>query len=169
MTPASLIQNYLLLHLGREFPGLDVWRANVVGRKPGVSVVAAGEPGQADLTGVWGGRCMACGGLIEWGKVGGVPGCARPLIGVAVDHLAMPSGRKIEIEIKSPGDSQSKLQRDFERRVTRLGALYIIARIRHKDTITELECYFRLSVKLQAACAHPAEIQAFFDELRARL
>ena len=56
MTPATVIQNYLLMHLHRDFDGLDVWRANVVGRRPGVSIVAAGEPGQADLTGVSGFR-----------------------------------------------------------------------------------------------------------------
>ena len=161
MTPATAIQNYLLMHLNREFPGLDVWRANVIGRRPGVSIVAAGEPGQADLTGVWGGRCGGC----------------HSMKNEAIHTLRTPGewchfipvGLSVWLEVKSPGDSQSATQRDFERRVTRLGALYVICRVRRKETVAELHAYFRLSPKLRAAAAHPAEIAAFFEELRGRL
>lgn len=152
MTPATRIQNYLLLHLSREFPGLDCWRANVVGR--GVSLVAAGEPGQADLTGVWGG-CRFCGATKD-----------HP------DHTAhdyRPQGRSVWIEVKSPGDSQSPTQRDFERRVTRLGALYILCRVRKRETVAELERIAALPPKARAGAPHPAEISAFFGELRGRL
>ena len=155
MTPATAIQNYLLMHLNREFPGLDVWRANVIGRRPGVSIVAAGEPGQADLTGVWGG-CATC-----W-LLGAVEHTERT-------HRPVSRGLSVWLEVKSPGDSQSATQRDFERRVTRLGALYMICRVRRKETVEELQSYFRLSPKLRAAAAHPAEIAAFFEELRGRL
>lgn len=154
MTPSSLIQNYLLLHLHREFPGLDVWRANVVGRKPGVSIVAAGEPGQGDLTGVWGGRCRACDRMH-----GTYEGC-RELV---------PSGRSIWIEIKAPGDYQSPAQKDFERRVSCRGALYVICRVRKRETVKEIEAWMRIRVDQRSAIPHPAEIAAFFGELRGQL
>jgi|ERR1700722_3548764 len=160
MTPATAIQNYLLLHLHREFPGLDVWRANVVGRKPGVSVVAAGEPGQADLTGVWGGRCSNCGTMSSMHTVGG--GCSE--VGGFI-----PQGRSVWIEVKAPGDSQSSIQRDFERRVIRLGALYAICKVRKRETVVDIMAYFKLPASLRMLTARPVEIAAFFEELRGKL
>lgn len=158
MTPATTIQNYLLLHLNREAPGLDVWRANVVGRKPGVSVVAAGEPGQADLTGVWGGKCRWCDAAKD-----------HPMHTVAGCDEFSPLGRSIWIEVKSPNDTQSANQKDFERRVTRLGACYIICKIRRKETVTTLSAYFRLSAKNRENIPHPTEIAEFFTLLRGAL
>ena len=157
MTPATVIQNYLLMHLHRDFDGLDVWRANVVGRRPGVSIVAAGEPGQADLTGVWGGRCREC-GLDLRPDSDGSPCCTLPI----------PGGRSVWIEVKAPRDSQSQSQKDFERRVTRLGALYIICRIRRRETINEILEASAMYRKTGTA-AHPPEIVAFFNDLRSKL
>lgn len=178
MTPATAIQNYLLLHLHREFPGIDVWRANVVGRRPGVSVVAAGEPGQADLTGVWGGRCRACGQLshdsdpLDLSQHWTVSIIDRLEELERSAHDFTPTGRSIWIEVKSPGDSQSDTQQDFERRVTRLGALYIICRVRKRETMAAIREYLGAPKMVRDAAVprvHPAEIQTFFDELRAAL
>jgi hypothetical protein len=151
-TPATTITNYLLLHLSREFPGLDVWRAAVVKARTDRGYVQAGETGQADLTGVWGGRCRVCGRMRHASA-----GCRE----------FTPSGRSIWIEIKAPGDSQSKAQKDFQFRVTSKGALYILCRVKKKETVKELEAYFRLPMKI--GWNHPAEMQEFLDELRTKL
>lgn len=148
MTPATLIQNYLLLHIAREFPGLDVWRANVVAAKAGQRFVRAGEPGQADLTGVSG----------RWCK------CGYPRDQHTGNHEFIPTGRSVWIEIKYGHDRQNQAQRDFERRVTRLGALYIICKVKHENTLDQIRI-----LTAKPLPVHPAEIQAFFNELREKL
>jgi hypothetical protein len=158
MTSGTLIQNYLMLHLSREIPGLDVWRANVVGRKPGVSIVAAGEPGQANLTGIYEGGCAQCG--TERYLHGNEPN-------ERCQGVFIPRGRSVWIEVKSPGDSQTPKQKDFERRVSRLGALYIICHVRKRYTLTELA--MKLARHPGSADGHPAEIAEFFAALRGRL
>ena len=152
-TPATIIQNYLLLHLNREFPGLDVWRANVVAARAGLRFIRAGEPGQADLTGIWGGHCRKCGYNEEIGLHRYNPNDPGT-------HLYTHCGRSVWIEIKTPGDSQTQTQKDFERRVTRLGALYIICKVRKKTTVREIS---------DKPARHPIEIEEFFDELRLAL
>jgi hypothetical protein len=153
-TPATTITNYLLLHLSREFPGLDVWRAAVVKARTDRGYVQAGETGQADLTGVWGGRCRACDRM-------------RHASGGCLGFI--PSGRSIWIEIKAPGDSQSKAQKDFQFRVASKGALYILCWVKKKETVKEIQAIAALSPKMRFHAEHPAEIQAFFDELRTQL
>ena len=158
MTPATLITNYLLLHLSREFPGLDVWRSNVVAARAGSRFVRAGEPGQADLTGVWGGRCRC-------GKIKDHP---MHTSGAEAGGF-IPSGRSIWIEVKAPGDKQSPEQKDFERRVSRLGALYIICLVKNSETINALLPKPQPGYARNLPPVHPTEIAAFFSELRARL
>ena len=160
MTAGTLITNYLLLHLGREFPGLDVWPAAVVKARTPRGYVQAGEIGQADITGVWGGRCAFCGHLT-------VDGCAG-----LVDHDFSFPGRSVWIEVKSPGDRQKPRQKDFERRVSRLGALYILCAVKKRATVREIAALMGSERRPKAPAVpavHPVEISNFLEQLRARL
>lgn len=106
---ANEITKYLLKHLWREIPGLDVWRANrvdamAVGAGGRMRKVEAGIDGQADLTG----------------------------------HYGPQNHRRCEIEVKGPGDSQNKNQIDFEHRCRTHGTLYIICSVKKKSTVAEI-------------------------------
>ena len=162
MTTGTLITNYLILHLPREFPGLDVWRAAVVKASTPRGYVQAGEIGQADITGVWNGggdgACRHCGELKQ--------DCAESV------HSFQPQGRSIWIEVKSPGDRQKPGQKDFERRVSRLGALYILCAVKRRETVREIAALMgseRRPKKPDGPGAVPAEIAEFYRELRERL
>lgn len=143
--PANDITDYLLLHLSKEIPHLDVWRnarVDAMARaKDGRTIrIKAGEDGQADLTGHYG-----------WPAADG-----RPLV-----------NRRCEIEVKSPSDQQGPRQKDFERRCLAHGSLYILAQVRRRETVDEIVA--RLSLGKRAPAGHPAEIQTFIDEMRRRL
>lgn len=50
----------------------------------------------------------------------GVPGCA--------DITGIVNGRRLEIEVKTPGVGQSEQQRAFEQMIVSHGGIYILAR-----------------------------------------
>ena len=169
MTSETLIINYLTLHLPRELPGLDIWRSAVVKARTPRGYVQAGEIGQADITGVWGGRCE-CGhlrqkdlqwyaGHPEYENGGGCTGCGCGF---------RPCGRSIWIEVKAPGDRQKPAQKDFERRVSRLGALYVICAVKDRRTVAWFRRYFELPL-IDRPGTHPVELSDFFGQLRERL
>lgn len=141
---ANEITQYLLKHLWQEIPGLDLWRAN---RYKGqalraggrLGMIDAGIDGQADLTGHF-----------------GFP-----------DYEVNRQNRRVELEVKAPGDSQNKNQTDFEHRCKTHGTLYIICTVRKRSTVEEILTL--LKIKKAPFPAHPAEIAAFIKELRERL
>jgi len=51
----------------------------------------------------------------------GVPGQAD-LTGI------LPDGRRLEVEMKSPGRTQTEDQRNFQRMIERFGGIYVLAR-----------------------------------------
>ena len=51
----------------------------------------------------------------------GVPGQAD-LTGI------LPDGRRLEVEVKSPGGTQTDDQRNFQRMIERFGGVYVLAR-----------------------------------------
>lgn len=141
-TPANIIAKYLLMWLSKEIHGIDVWRANRV------KVAVRGAGGRV--------RRMDA-GIDGQADLTGHFGFPSPF-------LAGPPHRRIEIEIKAIRDVQSKDQRDFERRCLSHGTLYIICQISRRETIAELEERVFLDPPV-----HPEEMQAFFNQLRARL
>lgn len=110
-----LIQNQIIRVFGTR-PDLRIWRANC-GVGVGLSVVqdAVARLVGGDVAGAL--HVLRHGNVVRFG----VPGQAD-LTGI------LPGGRRLEIEVKSPGGRQSVEQRQFQAMIERFGGLYVLAR-----------------------------------------
>ncbi len=105
MSEANDITARLLIEIPKRFPGARVWRNNrvdvmVPGRGGKPRRVMAGIDGQGDITGIF---------PRNYGFANNV-------------------GLRLEIEVKTPNDRQSKEQIAFEKMITDACGIYIVAR-----------------------------------------
>lgn len=110
-----LIQNQIIRVFGTR-PDLRIWRANCgVGLALSTVQNALRLLHGGDLAGAI--RALREGNVIRYG----VPGQAD-LTGI------LPSGKRLEIEVKSPGGRQSPEQQNFQAMVEKFGGVYVLAR-----------------------------------------
>jgi hypothetical protein len=140
-TNANHITAYLMLYLNKEIQGLDVWRSN---RYNGPAIRAGGKVGRINA------------GINGQADITGHYGDMFP-----------PNNRRIEIEVKGPGDTLGPSQKDFQLRCQLHGTLYMVCDIPKIEYVEAI----RVALKLKPPAARPTvtAVQVFIDELRYRI
>lgn len=140
-TAGNDITAYLMLYLNKEIPHLDVWRSS---RYNGPAIRAGGKIGRINA------------GINGQADITGQYG-----------NLLADDNRRIEIEVKGPGDKLNPNQKDFQLRCQLHGTLYIVCEISRHEYVDAI----RAELAMKKPPQHPTvpAVQVFIDELRYRI